>query len=97
MAEKMLTKPIPHDSFWTTLWRDDEARHLAVVSVLCAVSGTDLLWPPWSAIPIALGFVFGIMAGVGGMASVMIALDRLRERALLRLLKNLKDVQEGGD
>lgn len=97
MAEKILTKPIPHDRFWTTLWRDDEARHLAVVSVLCAVSGTDLLWPPWSAVPIALGFVFGIVAGVGGMASVMIAQDRLRERSLLRVLNNLKDVLERGE
>lgn len=83
--------------FWTTLWHDDEARHLAVVSVLCAVSGTVLLWPPWSAIPIALGFVFGIMAGVGGMASVMITQERIRENDLLRRLERLADTQKGVD
>lgn len=97
MAEKMLTKPIPHDSFWTTLWRDDEARHLAMISVFCAIVGIWLLRLPWSVAPIVLAFVFGIMAGVGGMASVMITQERIREQDLLRRLERLADAQKGVD
>ena len=83
--------------FWTTLWRDDDARHLTILGILCATVGIVLLWSPWLAIPpIALGFVFGIMAGVGGMASVMITQERIREQDLLRRLERLADVQKGG-
>jgi uncharacterized membrane protein HdeD (DUF308 family) len=82
--------------FWTTLWRDDDARHLAILGILCATVGIVLLWPLRSAIPIALGFVLGIMAGVGGMASVMTTQERIRGQDLLRRLERLADVQKGG-